>query len=253
MVENKNEPAIELLHILNFQKKSKGTNKIRITRVVGLMMYHGHAAVTTYYHINKLIKKGYIWKSEKSKTERYLELLDTIPFEAMIKQVSNMGNIMCDYKTFLMHLREYPSNRFLRTELEAYMRDKIHEGFTGGNFLTWFKKACDEGIIGNTREKLGPQRPHLYTVIPEKHNPYNIPTIKNGYEQMIINILKKNGPMFWRDLKPILEDKVGIPLSAHMKVRRALMNLHFKKYLILESGEKLSKNRYSLNPVYNFG
>lgn len=249
VVRYKVDTSIEILDILNQQEGKR----MRITPLLGLMQFNGHANPTTYYHINKLIKWGFIRKITKSRLEKYLQLSNLVPLDYMKGKLRKEGHIMCDYETFLMHLKQYPDGCFTRPELEEHIRSKIHDGFSAGNFRTWYNRAQKEGIIGNTRQREKVNGPHMFMVMPIEPSPKQAPTLASMYERIIVKIFKtkENREMFWTDFKKEYESIVGIPLSANKKAERAIRNMAGKKYLLLDT--KNNKVRYYLNPLFNFG
>jgi len=220
--------------------------KMRLSRLYGIMQYNGHQPQTTKYYLNRLEKLGFIIKNYKSRTERYISL-SPVDIDYIKKEIQRQGNIMCDYQTFLDKLKEYPHDKFTLEELENYMREEIHQGFTAGRFRTLVIKAQAAGIIGNTRRRSRSQGGHFFTLVtPLENDTKRYPTLANVYEKIIVsNLFDSGGTMSWADLKAILEEKVGVPLSGNRKLKRALTNLHLKKYIII--GEY-----YTLNPAFEF-
>lgn len=220
--------------------------KMRLSRLYGIMQYNGHQPQTTKYYMDRLEKLGFIIKDYKSRTERYVSL-SLVDIGYMKSEVQKKGNVMCDYQTFLDKLKEYPEDTFTHEELADYMRGAIHGGFTYGRYITFVHRAQEAGIIGNTRRRKRSQGGHLYTLTTSLENDVKRnPTIHGMYEKIIVKeLLKNDGVMTWNNLKGVLEDRVGVPLSGNPKVRRAITNLHLKKYII-------PGKFYTLNPVYEF-
>jgi Fe2+ or Zn2+ uptake regulation protein len=245
--------SVKILELLKQEQEKTGETKIRATKLLGLCLYNGLSVPSSItYHLNKLIRKGFVQKTVISTQEIYYSL-SSLDFDFMISYLKEkeMDNVMSDYDTFKRHVLEWKNHDefFTLSEIQEYIRNVIHKGITASSFYTYLHRMVDEkhleklGYV-DKRVKLFGGGTYFYRLVDINNTkdrsittttttPLHYPLIKNIHELFILKLLSesKNKRLKWVDLKSKLEAKYG-PISKDMKIYKALANLKLKKQII---------------------
>lgn len=264
--------APKILEIMKQEFDRTGTDKIRATQLQGLLMYNGINDPHIRYHLNKLLKMGFIQKTIVKPTEIYYYLSDLdLNFMLSHLREKESDDIMSSYETFKNHIFKWEDAKdkvFTRSAMEEYVRNSIHNGHTSASFNRYFYRMIHDELIERIGYTLNKATSfHVSGSVYRLHipnsskiqTPLRYPTIKDIYELMIIKFLleEPDNKISWYELKSRLEDKVG-PIRGNGKVQRALNNLALKKYIkrihdtTNYSPDSLKGLSYSLSDLYDF-